>query len=89
MKFALGVRARSKGTIQHDYHLWTRHSRNYSKGHYRLAIAAFEKWQRQSPPPVPYAVVVRIEDLSRSVPVYTEVKNILTKVPIRAGKAKI
>lgn len=85
IKFDLGVRVRSRGTIQHDYHDWTRHSRDYSKGHYTLAVAAYEKWKRKNPPAVPYAVVVRIEDYSRSVPVYAEVKGLLTKIPVRGG----
>lgn len=74
IRFIIGVQQRSRGTIQHDVYEWTQHQEAFSEGHYTLAVATFEKWNRTNPPPVPYAVVVRIEDLSRSVEIYSEIR---------------
>jgi hypothetical protein len=71
-----GIQRRSKGTIQHDVYEWNTHQSEYSTHFYTLAIASFQKWQRRVSP-VPYAVVVRLEDLSRSCEIYTEIQNLI------------
>ncbi len=74
LRFNIGVQQRSRGTVQHDIFEWDEHLEDFSRGHYTLAVAAIERWNRQNPPSIPYAVVVRIEDLSRSVEIYTEIR---------------
>jgi hypothetical protein len=76
-----GVNARSRGCVQHDVIEWSRHQEEYSATSYTLAIASYQKWQRVVQP-IPYALVVRLEDTSRIVQVYTEVQNILTQLEI-------
>jgi len=77
LKFDPGVNLRSRGTVQHAVHEWKIHKQEYSDNFYTLAVAAYEKWGRQNPDPVPYAVVVRLEDTTQQAPVYTEVQNLL------------
>jgi subtilase family protein len=86
LAFRLKVNRRSRGTVQHDWHEWTQHKTEYSDGQYTLAIAAYKRWNR-AVQPVPVAVVIRIEDLGRAVPVYARVQAVLTKikVPVRAA----
>ncbi|HUT02602.1 MAG TPA: S8 family peptidase [bacterium] len=79
-----GIRLRSRGTIQHDVMEWTEHRERYSDNTYTLAIAAYEKWGRRTPPEVPYAVVVRLEDTTESTQVYSAVQNILAQIEVRA-----
>ncbi len=75
------VTRRSRGTVQHDWLEWTQHRSEFSTNHYTLAIASYKRWQRiQSP--VPYAVVVRIEDLGASIPVYIDVASLLVPVEL-------
>lgn len=80
----LGIRLRSRGTIQHDVIEWTRHQEQYSANSYTLAISAYEKWARNNPEPVPFAVVVRLEDTTRTTQVYSAVQNILNQIQVRA-----
>lgn len=72
LKFEHRLNRRSRGTIQHDWHEWSRHGKDYSSNHYTLAIAAHHRWDRRVQP-TKFAVVVRIEDLGGTVKVYNEV----------------
>ncbi len=67
---AHGITKRSRGTLQHDLFRWDDHREDFSRNHYTLAVTSFEKWQRTRPKPVRYAVVVRLEEHSRQVPIY-------------------
>ena len=80
----LGIRLRSRGAVQHDIVEWTRHHEQYSANMYTLAVAAYEKWARSRPEPIPYAVVIRLEDMTRTTQVYTAVQNILAEIQVRA-----
>jgi hypothetical protein len=79
----IGLNLRSRGCVQHDIIEWTRHEEHYSAGTYTLAVAAYKKWPREAAP-IPYAVVIRLEDTTQSTQVYAEVQNILTQIEIRA-----
>jgi subtilase family protein len=78
-----GFNLRSCGTVQHDVFEWTEHHDSFSESSYTLAIAAFERWGRTSPPPLPFAVVARLEDTTGTAEVYTEVRNILIEAEAR------
>jgi hypothetical protein len=78
-----GFNLRSRGTVQHDVFEWTEHQEIFSECSYTLAVAAFEKWGRAAPPPVPFAIVVRLEDTTRTAEVYAEVRNILVEAETR------
>jgi hypothetical protein len=80
LSFTLGVNRRSRGTIQHDALTWT-HNEQFSQGHYTLAIAAYKRWSTK---PVPFAVVVRLEDIGKSVDVYDEVRVAVEQIRVRA-----
>jgi len=80
---ALGVNLRSRGIVQHDIIEWRRHERQFSEGNYTLAVAAYKKWARRVAP-VPYAVVVRLEDTTRSAQVYSEVQKILAEIEVQS-----
>ena len=67
--FEFGQLRRSRGTVQHDWHLWKQHRAEYSDSHYTLAIAAYHRWDRNVQPS-PLAVVIRLEEKGHSVPVY-------------------
>jgi hypothetical protein len=84
IKLKYGVDKRSRGTVQHDYFEWFDHKDEYSQNHYTLAIASSEKWKRQASPPVPFAVVVRIQDTSQTVAVYSEVDRLLNQIKVEA-----
>ncbi|MDR2704574.1 MAG: S8 family peptidase [Planctomycetaceae bacterium] len=71
--FHYKITERSKGCIQHDFYEYKQHSRDFSTNPYILAITAYKKWI-QSQKNIPFAVVVRIEDKSNSVPIYSDVK---------------
>ena len=73
LQFRPSFQKRSRGTVQHATYEWNQHKTSYSDGHYTLAIAAFKRWQRNVSN-IPLAVVVRLEDLGRSVPIYSEVR---------------
>ena len=85
LKGRIGVNLRSRGAIQHDIFEWTDHRPEYSANHYTLALAAYEKWGRQNPEPIPYAAVVRLEDTTRNVKIYTEIKNLLAQIEIQTS----
>jgi hypothetical protein len=76
LPFKPSLTRRSRGTIQHGSYTWSRHQRNFSDGHYTLAIAAYKRWQR-SVENIPLGIVVRLEDLGRKVPIYAEVRNVV------------
>lgn len=73
LSFHPSVIKRSRGTIQHAVFEWGKHQRQYSDRHYTLAIAAYKRWQRKVSP-IPFAVVVRLEDLGRRVEIYSRVR---------------
>lgn len=62
------------GTVQHDSLEWTKHNENYSQNHYTLAIASHRRWSRDLKP-VPFGLVIRIEDTGAQVPVYIAITN--------------
>jgi hypothetical protein len=80
----IGFTQRSRGCIQHDWFEWSRHRPEYSASHYTLAIASFERWDRASPRPVPFSVVIKVEELSRTVPIYAEIEQQLSEIRIAA-----
>ncbi|MEA5550197.1 S8 family peptidase [Anabaena cylindrica UHCC 0172] len=80
LSFNIGLTLRSRGTVQHDIFEWKIHRQEHSNNFYTLAIAAYEKWGRENPSPVSYAVVVRLEDTTQSALVYAEVQNILASI---------
>lgn len=82
-KSTLGINLRSRGTVQHDVYEWEKHQKEYSANHYTLAVASQERWNRKNPSSVPYALVVRLEDKTRSVPIYAEIDNILAQIEVR------
>ena len=84
LSFALGIKKRSRGAIQHDVAEWNVHKPEFSAHNYTLAVAAYEKWGRSNPPAVRFAVVVRIEETSQSAKIYNEVKNALIALEVRA-----
>ena len=63
---------RSRGSVQHDWFDWKTHKEKFSTNHYKLAISANSRWSRKAAP-TKFAVVVRIEDLGGTVPIYTEI----------------
>ncbi|PZM86031.1 MAG: hypothetical protein DKT66_01090 [Candidatus Melainabacteria bacterium] len=75
------LRQRSKGTIQHDVFEWKQHKEEYSDNDYVLAVSLFKRW---SSSPIPLAVVVRIEDVSLSVPIYSAIKVRLSQIRVQA-----
>jgi hypothetical protein len=83
LKFQYGVNRRSRGTVQHDVAEWTYHRAEYSDNHYTLAVAAYERWGRTNPDPVPFAVVVRLEDDTGTANVYAEVRAALATLEAR------
>ncbi len=83
LKFEHKITRRSRGTVQHDVFEWTQHRDEFSENPYTLAIAAYKRWQRKVDD-VPYAVVVRIEDLGSAANVYTEIRAILARLEVQA-----
>lgn len=83
LQFGIKVTQRSRGTVQHDVTDWRQHRAAFSEHNYTLAIAAFKRWTRQTQP-VPYAVVVRLEETTRTAPIYTEVQNALVALRVQA-----
>jgi len=78
----LKVTLRSKGTVQHDIAEWSRHQRSYSENNYTLAVVSQKKWTRITEP-VPFGIVVRLQDKTRSASIYTEVENSLNNIQIQ------
>jgi hypothetical protein len=72
LMFEHKVTRRSRGSVQHDWLDWKQHKAEFSESHYTLAITATTRWGR-NPQPTKFAVVVRIEDLGGTIPVYAEV----------------
>jgi len=68
------ITRRSRGTVQHDWHEWSKHRDEYSDSHYTLALASHKRWGR-AVEPVPFAVVIRIEEIGATIPIYTEIAN--------------
>lgn len=66
------ITRRSRGSVQHDWFEWQNHKPEFSTSHYTLAITATSRWRR-APLPTKFGLVVRIEDLGGTIPVYTEV----------------
>ncbi|NQU23507.1 MAG: S8 family peptidase [Candidatus Nealsonbacteria bacterium] len=83
LKFEHKRTLRSRGTVQHDVLEWTQHREEFSKQPYTLAIAAYKRWQRKVDD-VPYAVVVRVEDLGHTANVYAEIEEILARLEVQA-----
>ena len=73
LPFKPSVTKRSRGTVQHASYKWNQHKKTYSDGHYTLAIASHKRWTRKVEN-IPVAVVVRLEDLGRNVPIYARVR---------------
>ena len=73
LDFRPSYKVRSRGTVQHAVFQWGRHQRVYSVGHYTLAIAAYKRWQCKVEP-IPFAVVVRLEDLGWRVEIYNRIR---------------
>jgi hypothetical protein len=80
LKFAFGVTLRSRGAVQHDVLEWAHHRAEYSINPYTLAIVTHEKWGRASPKRVPFAVVVRLEEMTRTTEIYAEVAAALARI---------
>lgn len=74
IKFDHKITRRSRGSVQHDSHEWSQHEASYSENYYTLAIASHKRWQRDVKP-IPFAMVVRIEDTGATVPIYSEISN--------------
>jgi hypothetical protein len=85
---SIGVTSRSRGTVQHDVFEWNLHRPEFSANHYTLAITAYERWGRANPPATPIAVVVRLEETTRSSRVYGRVEAALNalRVPARVTR---
>ena len=73
LKFRPTFSKRSRGSIQHATYEWGQHRKEYSGSHYTLAVAAYKRWARKVEN-VPVAIVVRLEDLGRQVPIYGRVE---------------
>ena len=82
LKTKLGITLRSKGTVQHDIAEWSRHQRSYSANNYSLAVVSQKKWNRMTEP-VPFGIVVRLQDKTRSAVIYSEVRNILNTIQVQ------
>lgn len=87
LAFRLKINRRSRGTVQHDWCEWLQHKAEYSDGQYTLAVVAYKRWIRDVKP-MPLAVVIRLEDLGRTVPIYSHVQTAVTKVkvPVRSAR---
>jgi hypothetical protein len=73
LPFKPSVLKRSRGTVQHACYEWGQHRKEYSDGHYTLAIAAYKRWARKVEN-IPVAIIVRLEDLGRQIPIYAHVR---------------
>jgi hypothetical protein len=79
----LGIELRSRGTIQHDVYEWEIHQPGYSENNYTLAVVSHKKWSRNVAP-VRYGLVVRIEETTRTAPIYSEIQNVLNMIEIQS-----
>jgi hypothetical protein len=84
LKCVHGINRRSRGTVQHDIYEWQRHKSEYSDSHYTLAVTAYKRDREVKPFRI--AVVIRIEDLGQTVPIYAPVRQIL-ETEARIGTA--
>jgi hypothetical protein len=74
LEFRPRLTKRSRGTVQHASFEWRQHKAEYSERSYTLAVASYHRWQR-GVENIPIAIVVRLEDLGRQVPIYATVRN--------------
>jgi hypothetical protein len=79
-KSRFGIQTRSKGTVQHDVFKWTQHKEHYSKNDYILAVSLYKRWSSKQ---VPFAVVIRLEDSSNTIPIYSKVRAKLLAAQVR------
>lgn len=86
LKFGFGVNLRSRGVVQQDILEWTNHRAEYSASPYTLAIVAHEKWGRANPQSVPFAIVVRLEETTRTAEIYAEVEAALVTIEARVRR---
>jgi hypothetical protein len=82
ISFGIGINQRSRGTVQHDVAEWKQHRHGFSDHNYTLALTGYSRWSRQVEA-VPYAVVVRLEETTRTAEIYTEVRNALARIRVR------
>lgn len=73
LQFDHKLTRRSRGAVQHDIHEWTRHYEEFSANHYTLAVGAYKRWNRAKEP-VPFGLVIRIEDCKANVQIYQQIK---------------
>lgn len=73
--FEYKLNRRSRGCIQHDWHEWQQHAAEYSHQPYTLAIASYLRWHGRKVAPIPFAVVVRVEELGGTVPIYAKIQS--------------
>ena len=66
------VTRRSRGSVQHDWFDWKAHKQEHSENHYTLAVSAQKRWGRK-PQPTKFAVVIRVEDIGGTLPIYAEI----------------
>lgn len=80
VQFDHKVTRRSRGTrgpsgsVQHDSLEWTKHNESYSQNHCTRALASHKRWTRDLQP-VPFGLVIRIEDTGAQVPIDTATTN--------------
>jgi hypothetical protein len=72
LEFEHRITRRSRGSVQHDLFEWQNHKTEFSMSHYTLAITATSRWSRKTGP-TKFGLVVRIEDLGGTIPVYAAV----------------
>ena len=80
----IGISLRSRGAIQHDVFEWERHQTAYSENTYTVAVIPQSRWPRLVPP-ARFGLVVRLEETSRTSPIYSEVRDILTSIEVEVG----
>lgn len=84
LQFDHKITRRSRGAIQHDSCEWTQHRSEFSENHYTLAVAAYKRWKRKVAA-MQFGVVVRIEELGATVPLYVPISNAIdTLVKLQA-----
>ncbi|MFM8479116.1 MAG: hypothetical protein ACKOEO_25290 [Planctomycetaceae bacterium] len=72
LEFEHRITRRSRGSVQHDWFEWQNHKTEFSRSHYTLAITATSRWSRKTGP-TKFGLVIRIEDLGGTIPVYAAV----------------
>ncbi len=80
----IGLTLRSRGSLQHDVFEWSLHRPEFSANHYTLAVTAYERWGRANPRATPIAVVVRLEETTRTTQVYGRVEAVLNALRVTA-----